>query len=544
MRIQILVILTILYLAGCAVVVPPVGGPKDVAPPRMDTLRSSPNFQVNFKKQPLELLFNEWVVLEDVGKQVVVSPPLRYNTELIKLRGKTVIVSFDPRENLRENVTYTINFGNAVKDLTERNPAKNLRFVFSTGPILDSLSANGKIIDAITGKPSENVVVMFYDNLKDSVVRKERPLYFARTDKEGAFSIRNMREGKYKVFALEDGNLNYLFDGPKEKIGFPDSLVTIAPGKQDTSFTLGIFIETPAMRNGSIIQPYYGIIKLLFSQTPRNYRVKANIPDVDLRTEVDHDTLKVWYNGNVPGTGNWPLAVKIDTLFNDTLKIKGQAKSTYLPKAKLSYQGLGVGKGAIYQNPDRNMKLLFNHPIVSLNANAVLLFEDSTTLVRNTTFSIDTSNARQIELKFPWKEDKKYRLLFLPKAVKDIFGFTLTDSLKINILAQAKKNFGNIEFKLSNLDSLQQYVVELLNSGEQVIYSFLVSGKKSYQYTLKNLETTTFKLRFFEDRNRNGRWDSGVYQIKRQPEPLQLRDLEPIRANWDQEIILEWKGKN
>jgi hypothetical protein len=93
------------------------------------------------------------------------------------------------------------------------------------------------------------------------------------------------------------------------------------------------------------------------------------------------------------------------------------------------------------------------------------------------------------------------------------------------------------------LDSLQQYVVELLNSGDQVLYRFSVSGKTTYTHTLKTLETTTFKMRFYEDRNRNGRWDSGVYSIKRQPEPIQIRDLEQVRANWDQELTLEWQGK-
>jgi hypothetical protein len=543
MRTQILIFIAVLFFAGCAIVVPPVGGPKDVNPPKMDTLKSSRNFQTNFKKQPLELVFNEWVILEDVGKQVVVSPPLRYNAELVKLRGHSVIVDFDPRENLRENVTYTINFGNAVKDLTERNPAKNLRFVFSTGPILDSLFVQGNVEDAITKKPLENVVVMFYDNLKDSVVRKERPLYFARTDKEGKYTINNMRAGKYKVFALEDGNLNYLFDSPKEKIGFPDSLISIQAGAQDTSFSLRVFIETPTMRPGTTIQPHFGLIKIPFTQTPRNFKVAANIPDVLIRTEEDHDSLKIWYAGAVPTTGNWPLAIKVDTLFNDTLSIRAQPKAPYLAKEKLSYLGQGSGKGLVYQNPDRVMKITFNHPITDLYANSVYLFEDSTTLVRNTTFRIDTNNTRQIELKFPWKEDKRYRLLFMPNSLKDLFGFALTDSLKINILAQPRKNFGNIEFKLNHLDSLEQYVVELLNSGDQVLYSFSVSGKTTYTHTLKTLETATFKMRFYEDSNRNGRWDSGVYSIKRQPEPIQIRDLEQVRANWDQELTLEWQGK-
>ena len=121
-------LLAILLLARCANIVPPVGGPKDETPPQVVEEKSTPNKQTNFQKQRIELTFDEFVVLEDVFNQVVVSPPLQYRPTL-SLKGKTLRIDFDSRDTLLENVTYTINFGEAIKDLTEKNQADNLRFV-------------------------------------------------------------------------------------------------------------------------------------------------------------------------------------------------------------------------------------------------------------------------------------------------------------------------------------------------------------------------------------------------------------------------------
>ena len=209
----------LLTLIGCANQGTLSGGKKDTTPPIIDSLKSTSNYQTNFKKQTIELTFNEWLQLNDVFKQVVVSPPLREKFD-VSLKKKTVRFEFDEKEILRENATYTINFGTAVQDLTERNPVEDLRFVFSTGDFIDSLEVTGQVVEAFDKKPVKDVLVMLYDNLSDTVVRKEKPFYFAKTDEGGNFSIKNVRADTFKVFALIDGNANYLFDNVSEKIGF------------------------------------------------------------------------------------------------------------------------------------------------------------------------------------------------------------------------------------------------------------------------------------------------------------------------------------
>ena len=210
---------------NCATPVAPDGGPKDEIPPALDSVGTTPNFQTNFEKQRIELTFDEWVKLDDVFNQVVISPPLQ-KKYVTSIKGKTVRFEFDEEEVLRDSATYTINFGEAVKDLTESNPAENLRFVFSTGDFLDSLEMSGMIVDALTNEPVEKVLFMLYENLSDTVVRTDLPFYFARTDKSGRFTIRNIKSGTFKGFALLN-DFGYTFDQPNEQIGFPDEFILI-----------------------------------------------------------------------------------------------------------------------------------------------------------------------------------------------------------------------------------------------------------------------------------------------------------------------------
>ncbi|MEL6922896.1 MAG: Ig-like domain-containing protein, partial [Bacteroidota bacterium] len=188
-----------ILLSDCATPGNPDGGPRDEQPPQLDSLSSTPNYQTNFTKQRLEFTFDEWVKLNNPVKEVLVSPPFIKSLNLT-IRKKTVRVEFPEDEELKENTTYTINFGDAIQDLTESNPVPDFRFVFSTGDEIDSLSINGSIKDAITGEPVPDVRVFLYYNQADSVVRTIKPYYFAKADKNGSFKIENLPAATFKAF--------------------------------------------------------------------------------------------------------------------------------------------------------------------------------------------------------------------------------------------------------------------------------------------------------------------------------------------------------
>jgi hypothetical protein len=198
------------------------GGPKDETPPVVVS-SVPPNFSTHFNAGSAEVVFDEYIQLKDIGKQLVISPPMAKKPD-IKARGKVLTIKF--KDSLQPDRTYAINFGNALVDLNEGNPYKNFQYVFSTGSTLDSLEASGKVVQAFDGKPADDVLVMLYAGTADSLPLKSIPLYISRTDKEGRFLLRNLASGSYKIFALKDGNNNYLFDQPTESVAFLDSLIT------------------------------------------------------------------------------------------------------------------------------------------------------------------------------------------------------------------------------------------------------------------------------------------------------------------------------
>jgi len=202
------------------------GGPKDEEPPKV--VKSLPeNYITNFTGNKIEITFDEFISLNNVNQSLVISPPLSGKPD-IRLKGKTILINLEG--DYRENVTYTLNFGNSIEDVNERNVIENFEFVFSTGDNLDSLSIKGTILNAFDLKPSEDpLFIMVYDLLDDSIPMKEIPVYIGRSDKKGNFRINNIKADTFRVFALKDLNYNFIYDLPNEVIAFYDSLVYLFP---------------------------------------------------------------------------------------------------------------------------------------------------------------------------------------------------------------------------------------------------------------------------------------------------------------------------
>ena len=194
-------------------------------------LKSKPlNKSTNFSGKQIELTFDEFINSQGMSQELVVSPPMEKNPE-IRMRGKTLIVEF--LDELRENTTYTLSFGETIKDLNEGNILRNFEFVFSTGEKLDSLGVLGMALQAFNREFPETedpVFVMLYENLSDSAPLLEIPDYVGKITPQGAFLINNVRPGTYRLFALQDMNRNYKYDVPEEMIGFLDTTLLLDPG--------------------------------------------------------------------------------------------------------------------------------------------------------------------------------------------------------------------------------------------------------------------------------------------------------------------------
>jgi hypothetical protein len=202
------------------------GGKKDVTPPRL--ISSKPvNYSTNFKSQKIEIEFDEFIALKNVNQELIMSPPLPKKPD-VRIKNKSIVI--DLKNELRENTTYTMNFGKSLTDNNEGNALTNFEFVFSTGNYLDSLSVKGNVVNAFNLQPSkEPIIVGLYDQTEDSIPLKSIPVYIGKTDDKGNFQINNIKSDTFKLFALKDLNYNLLFDLSTEEIAFIDTLITLTP---------------------------------------------------------------------------------------------------------------------------------------------------------------------------------------------------------------------------------------------------------------------------------------------------------------------------
>jgi hypothetical protein len=549
-------------LCCCARQSAPTGGPKDTQPPRVDSLRSTPNFSTNFAERRIRLRFDEWVTLSDVGTQVVVSPPFAKKPE-VTLRGKTVTVAFDKAEQLRPNTTYTINFGTSVKDFHADNPAKDLRFVFSTGAFIDSLSMSGIVVDALTGEPVENVSVMLYDNLNDSVPRKERPYYFSRSDKGGQYAIRNVRAGVFKVVAIEDSDQNLRWDGENERVAFADSSLRLDSAARLLT-ALRLFKNQPRLRLAQRDASRYGLVKLGFNAAPDSVQVRAEVAGLRFLTEKNQDSLLVWYDLAAPTA--WQLLAG-----KDTVAVKELSRENFLKNRRVGFAdespataaAAGSQRGGraptaptvgapnapppiaavrtVAQNPAKSAFLPFSGPLASVDTSRWVLTVDS---VRSGAFvaAVDSASPRRARLRANWRAGKTYNLVLLPGAVTDFWGVANADTLRRNFTIPTEKQLGTLNLTLEALTPGALYTFELLNGTTLEEARNFVAETPTKVLIIKDLIPSAYTARLVRDANGNGQWDTGDYFARRQPELVVVKKLESLRANWELEATLSMEA--
>lgn len=529
---EIYFFLILIFATSCAQIVSPTGGPKDEDPPVLDTLNSTPNFQTNFTKQELEFQFDEWVQLKDVFNQVVTSPPLRYGPPEVYLRKRSVRLKFDEREELKENATYLINFGDAIRDLSENNPTE-LRFVFSTGDFIDSLSIGGKVLDSFSGEPVEDIIVMLYDNLSDTVVRTERPFYFTKTDKTGKFTIENLRADTFKVFALMDTNLDYLYNSEAEQIGFLDSLLIVNDSLQPKKIQISAFLPTPRLNLQDDVQDKYGLLRMEFSQSAKDAKIDYIDFGQKVYQEVKEDSLLFWYDD--PSGGLWEFYLDNGDRL-DTIEIGGFPKEAFMQSDTFFLENKKFGVQKV--NPTKQAKLTFNHPVDSIDIEKILFTEDTLKTEVKGFFTIDAQEKRTVNLTYKWKETIPYDLTILPEAFTDLYGFKNKDTIQIKYETTDLKEFGNINLTVDSLDASLNYVFELMLK-DDVIETLKNSGEPKFQHNFIALPPGNYILRIVEDTDGNGKWSPGNYDLKTQSERVFEKNIEEVRANWDVDAVLE-----
>ncbi|HRO45651.1 Ig-like domain-containing domain [Agriterribacter sp.] len=229
----------LVFTSGCAQIIPPTGGPRDSLPPVM--LGAVPkDSTLNFTGSKIVLTFDEYVQLDRPEEQLIISPVPKASP-LIEAKLKEVTIRI--KDTLEENTTYSINFGKALKDINEGNPAKQFTYIFSTGSYIDSSTLSGKVVVAETGRPDSTLIVMLHRNFEDSAVSKEKPRYFTRLDSAGRFTFNNIAPGRYNIFALKDPGGQKMYMRNSDLFAFYDSALTI--GDNNIHPVLYAFAEEP-----------------------------------------------------------------------------------------------------------------------------------------------------------------------------------------------------------------------------------------------------------------------------------------------------------
>jgi hypothetical protein len=531
----IVLLFAVLQWYSCATVVAPTGGPKDVTPPKV--LKSLPgNFSTGFKSKTIVLYFSEFVQVKDLDNQLIISPPLKRAPD-VKVKGKSIIVQFN--DTLKDNTTYNINFGGAISDITESNLLDNFQYVFSTGPSIDSLFVKGKVINARTLLPEKDVLVMLYDQFSDSLPYKERPLYFAKSKENGAFKITNLKQGAYKLVALKDGNANYLFDQPSEKIAFVQD--TVFSASEDT-LTLRLF-EDQNNKQHLVKARSAGFGKIVFVfAKPENPLTVQLLEQGASKKEwaiteysIHKDTLTYWYTDPPADSLHFVLTTnngKADTIHVALEKQEKKSKIKFRLDVKSNISG-----GPFQLNSP--VLLETSHPIKNYTAAAIQLFEDSTKIT-NYTFSQTDSALRHFSLSYPWKENTKYKVYIPAKTFYDIYDLP-NDTLVYSFKTKAQDDYGKMALKLT-FPKPGHYIVQLLDEKDHVIRENDLDSQGYDMLYYNYLDPAKYALNIVEDSNGNRRWDSGTYLKKAQPEKIRIyHELISIRANWDVEI--DWKIK-
>ncbi len=516
----------VMALWQCAKRGSPSGGPKDTTPPKL--VRAEPeNFTTNFKAKKIRLYFDELIKLEDVQNQLVVSPPFKNPATITPMGAPSKYIEVEIKDTLRENTTYTINFGQSIVDNNEKNPNSFLTYVFSTGDYLDSLNLTGAVSDAVNLKADEFISVMLYEmdsTYTDSTVFKQPPLYITNTgDSLPFFELKNLKGGKYALFGLKDVNKNNMFDQSQDKIGFVTDTITVPT---DSIYVLNLFREklnykpsVPSMvAKNKIIFGYQGDYRdmVIASLTTLPDSVKTT-----LLKERDKDTLNYWLT-----------PTELDSIIFSVRNDKVEAIDTFtvkmrdLPMDSLKLSTSVTGKF----NFEDTFSILANTPIVALDTSQVSL-NVSDSIPMSYTFVLDTLK-NKVDFDFEVEPNQKYSFSLMPGAITDFFGIQ-NDTLDYNLSTGSFADYGNLRMILGG-DVTYPIVVQLTNEKGVVQREIVASEAQTFEFN--HLNPGNYIARVIFDSNGNGKWDTGNYLKKQQPEKISYYPgTIEIRANWEKE---------
>jgi hypothetical protein len=578
-------IIILILIAGCAKISAPSGGPRDRKPPVL--VKSVPAHGAkNFKGDEVSITFNEYIDLDKITDKFMVSPPMKKKPKVLK-RGKSIIVQF--QEALHDSTTYTLNFQDAIRDLNEGNILDNYQFVFSTGPIIDSLSVTGNVYNALNLEAPEETLILLYNDLYDSAVVKHLPAYISRVRKNGYFRIDNVRAGKYRLYALKDADNSKNFNLPDEQFAFlndtieVNSLKDYLPVIKDTTKTTTSSVKTKSSSvkttassvvNADTVVPE-GKYKLILFQPPKSahyltsssrtmpyklaytlslppglagfsFSIPGTLPDLyKIERNRNNDSILVWLTDSAL-YARQQIGTLVSYPFTDTTgKIIQRQDSIPMrflipraTRARVKKPPFYVTSGLYIGSLIPGQQILFQSqtPLGAPDTSKIRLYEENGSVRLKIPFSFvqDTANSCKMIMIAHLVQKKNYIFIADSGAFRNIYG-DVSDSTGYKVNVRNDDSFGKLIFNIKNYEGPR--IIQLLTREEKLVRETKMTkdGKVEFPY----LERGKYRLRVIYDLNGDGKWTTGDFNRGLQPEPVSYYPQEiEVKENW--EVKNDW----
>ena len=571
----------------------PDGGWYDDDPPKV--VRCEPNDQsVNVTTKKITIYFDEFIKLEDASNKVIISPPQLEMAE-IKVAGKKVIVEL--QDSLKPNMTYSIDFSDAISDNNEGNPLGSYAYTFSTGERIDTFEVSGYVLDASNLEPVKGILVGLYDDLADSAFTTKPMLRVARTDGSGHFVVKGIAPGTYRAYALQDMDNNFRFGQRGEMVAFSHD--TYEPSsKPDTridtiwrdSLHIDALLPVPythflpddiVLRAFTHLQTDRYLLKtertnaekmtMFFSYGhPELPLIKGLNFEADsafvIETGEKQDTIHYWLRDTALVNQD-TLRMEVTYMMTDTLGNLVSQTDTLEVLAKTSYEKRMKEKAKEIEKwqkeqdkkrkrdepydsifptkpltpnikipsvmtPDAKVTVEMPSPLVRCDTSAVHLYSQIDSLWYDAACEMKPvpGSIRQFIISADWRADTEYSLEIDSAAFVDIYGL-VSNKYKQGIKVKSLDEMGTLTLKLSGIaDTLPLRVLLLNKSGDAVKEVQAVNGVAKFNYVMPD----KYYVSALVDRNGNGVWDTGEYDLDLQPEEVYFypREIE-CKEKWD-----------
>ena len=537
--------IAILGLSSCADERAPSGGRKDTVPAYIK-FASPANKTVNFRADKIKIRFTKYIQTNLDPKEILISPPMEKNPKMF-VTGKTLTINLKSKP--KDSTTYTINFGDAIKENNEGIVLKNFTYVFATGPVLDSARLSGSISNIGDPKEIADIIIALHPVNSLDGIRHAKPYYFAKTDKGGNFTINNIHPGYYWVYGLKDQNLNYIYDQPNELIGFQDEPIYLSDSSK-LKTTLSIFESVnPKPKYTDATAPYPGKVMLAFNSPIKTLKFNSDLLSGEDKLELNDkkDTLTYWYS-NI-----YAKKAVVELSASDTISDTARIELKYLEKDsvnnKIKYaltienQTIKIDTNKksladrVLLNPFKPLILKLSRPVDSIDQNKRLVItNDSTGKNDSVKFSVNPDTRRAIEIENTWTQNSSYTITIPDSTFTDIWGWW-NRKLTYKCVTDTKENYGTIILSLRFEDPKKYYVFRIIDQEGRIAQTFYYVGNSEKKLVVKNMKAGIYKLQGIDDQNKNGEWDTGDYLKKLKPERIiNFKETYELKGNWDLEI--------